>query len=140
MIDDVMMMEPPSFICASPYLQARNEARMRLRAWSSRPVADGADVYDPAFELGSPSESGAAVDRVLVERALDSLPPDDARLLRDAFYAGFSHSELAEREGAPLGTLKSRLRRALLRARDTLAPAAAAPPGAAGRSRPEGSP
>jgi RNA polymerase sigma-70 factor (ECF subfamily) len=119
------------------YTIARNEARMRLRAWSSRPVADGADVHDPAFELGTPSGAGAAVDRVLVERALEGLPADDVRLLRDAFYAGFSHSELAEREGAPLGTLKSRLRRALLRARDALSADAGRSPPAPG---PEGSP
>ena len=81
---------------------------MRLRARSSRPVADGTDVHDPAFELGVASGAGASVDRVLVDRALEGLAPDDARLLRDAFYAGYSHSELAEREGAPLGTIKSR--------------------------------
>lgn len=104
------------------YTIARNEARMRLRARSSRPVADGTDVHDPAFDHGTPSGAGAAVDRVLVDRALEGLAPDDVRLLRDAFYAGFSHSELAEREGTPLGTMKSRLRRALLRARDALAP------------------
>ena len=104
------------------YTIARNEARMRLRARSSRPVADGADVHDPAFDHGTPSGAGAAVDRVLVERALEGLAPEDVRLLRDAFYAGFSHSELAEREGTPLGTMKSRLRRALLKARDALAP------------------
>jgi RNA polymerase sigma-70 factor (ECF subfamily) len=104
------------------YTIARNEARMRLRARSSRPVADGADVHDPAFDHGAPSGAGAAVDRVLVERALAELAPDDVRILRDAFFAGFSHSELAEREGTPLGTMKSRLRRALLKARDALAP------------------
>ena len=110
------------------YTIARNEARMRLRAWSSRPGADGADVHDPTFELGTPSGAGAAVDRVLVERALEGLPVDDVRLLRDAFYSGFSHSELAERAGTPLGTLKSRLRRALLRARETLTTGAAGSP------------
>lgn len=106
------------------YTIARNEARMRLRAWSSRPVADGSDVYDPSFAHGTASPEAAAVDRVMVDRAMDALPPDDARLIHDAFYAGFSHSELAEREGAPLGTLKSRLRRALLKARDVLRPEA----------------
>lgn len=104
------------------YTIARNEARMRLRARASRPVADGADVHDPAFDRGAPSGADEAVDRVLVERALKGLADDDARLLRDAFYAGFSHSELADREGTPLGTIKSRLRRALLKAREALAP------------------
>jgi RNA polymerase sigma-70 factor (ECF subfamily) len=41
-------------------------------------------------------------------------------LLLDAFYQGYSHAELAERHGLPLGTVKSRLRRALAKLRDLL--------------------
>ena len=77
-----------------------------------------------AIPIASAKEDPAMMERAFdeVARALEALPPDDVRLLHDAFYAGFSHSELAEREGTPLGTLKSRLRRALLKARDVLAP------------------
>ncbi len=41
-------------------------------------------------------------------------------MLEAAFYQGFSHSELAELTDLPLGTVKSRLRRALARLRTML--------------------
>lgn len=102
------------------YTIARNEARMRLRARGARPASDGTDPHDPASELAAAPLGADAADRLTVEQAFAGVPRDDARLLHDAFILGYSHTEIAEREAAPLGTVKSRLRRALLRARDAL--------------------
>ncbi|BCZ91461.1 hypothetical protein TthAA37_06500 [Thermus thermophilus] len=41
-------------------------------------------------------------------------------LLEEVFYKGLSHRELAERTGLPLGTVKARIRRALLKLRQLL--------------------
>ena len=52
--------------------------------------------------------------------ALAELPPEQLQLVRLAFYEGLSHSEIAERAGLPLGTVKSRIRLAFSRLRRLL--------------------
>jgi RNA polymerase sigma-70 factor (ECF subfamily) len=56
-----------------------------------------------------------------VRTRLQELPPCQRRLLQMAFFAGFSHSEIAARTGTPLGTVKTKIRKALLTLRETLA-------------------
>jgi RNA polymerase sigma-70 factor, ECF subfamily len=101
------------------YTIARNEALMRLRARRSRPVSETSiDLHDPGSKF---SQAEADHDtRIAVAAAFDRLDPSDAALLKAAFYEGFSHGELAESKGIALGTVKSRLRRALLKLRDML--------------------
>lgn len=55
-----------------------------------------------------------------VRAALDQLPAEQVALLQAAFYEGLSHSEIAAREGLPLGTVKSRIRLAFGRLRAAL--------------------
>ncbi|MEU6707983.1 RNA polymerase sigma factor [Streptomyces wuyuanensis] len=62
-----------------------------------------------------------AVDRVLVLRALEDLPSAQQHVVRLAFYADLTQTQIAERTGIPLGTVKSHMRRALLSLRRTLA-------------------
>ena len=52
--------------------------------------------------------------RLEVRQALEGLEPLDRQLLERAFVGGYSHGELAAQFGLPLGTVKSRVRRALL--------------------------
>lgn len=54
-----------------------------------------------------------AVERVLVLGELARLPAAQQRVLRLAFYADLSQSQIADRTGLPLGTVKSHMRRAL---------------------------
>jgi RNA polymerase sigma-70 factor (ECF subfamily) len=55
-----------------------------------------------------------------VREALGRLPADQRLVLEQAYFEGFSLSEIAARQGAPLGTIKSRLARALTRLREIL--------------------
>lgn len=50
------------------------------------------------------------LDAVRVERLIDTLPTDQAEIIRLAFFEGLSHSEISHSLSIPLGTVKSRLR------------------------------
>ena len=58
--------------------------------------------------------------RARLVEAIGRLGPDQRRAVELAFVAGLTHVELAEREGIPLGTAKSRIRSGLLKLRHDL--------------------
>ncbi len=55
-----------------------------------------------------------------VQAALAQLPDSEHQILRLAYYEGLSHSEIAKRLDVPIGTVKSRSRRGLLKLRQFL--------------------
>lgn len=60
--------------------------------------------------------------RQVVAEALMSLSPPQREAVTLAYYEGLSHSEIAERLGEPLGTVKTRVRLAMQRLRESLRP------------------
>lgn len=99
---------------------ARNACLTRLRARSARPRAIAElDPHDPAFAMAAPDD-GDPIDRVLARRALASLEDGERELLEEVYFGGWSHAEVSERHGLPLGTVKSKLRRALRKMRAVL--------------------
>lgn len=56
----------------------------------------------------------------LVHAALRALPEAQRVLVEQAFFQGLSHQEIADRTGLPLGTVKSQIRRGMMRMRDFL--------------------
>jgi RNA polymerase sigma-70 factor (ECF subfamily) len=101
---------------------ARNRAVDALRARRGR-VRTTPDV-DPADVAGTgaaPAERlGLADARALAVAAMDGLPAEERRVVELAYFEGFSQSEIAERTGTPLGTVKGRARSALARLRRAL--------------------
>ncbi|MEU8754582.1 sigma-70 family RNA polymerase sigma factor [Streptomyces chartreusis] len=79
------------------------------------------DLVASAGSRLSPDEGGsdrfaeAALDRVLVRDALAGLPDAQQRVLRLTFYEDLTQTQIAERTGWPLGTVKSHARRGLHR-------------------------
>ncbi|AFD28050.1 RNA polymerase sigma factor (plasmid) [Deinococcus gobiensis I-0] len=94
----------------------------RLRARRARPQARDGKSDDPPFDLVAPPPIRDPLDQALVEAALRSLPETDRLLLEGMFFDGYTHAELTARTGLPLGTVKSRLRRALLKLKDRMTP------------------
>jgi RNA polymerase sigma-70 factor (ECF subfamily) len=79
------------------------------------PAPELATGADPAGD----AESGL-VDRLLVAHALEHLSADARAVVELAFYSDLTQTEIADRLGMPLGTVKSHMRRALLRLRAEL--------------------
>ncbi len=75
------------------------------------------DAHDPAFQPAPETAPDAATElseqEARVRQAMESLPPEQRELVREAFYEDRSHREIADRTGVPLGTVKSRLRLAM---------------------------
>lgn len=55
-----------------------------------------------------------------IRAALEELPPDQSRVIELAFYGGYTHSEIAELLGAPIGTIKGRMRLGMEKMRTSL--------------------
>jgi RNA polymerase sigma-70 factor (ECF subfamily) len=76
----------------------------------------------PAPDPGPHARAEAAERRRLVIRAIATLPPDQRTALELAYYRGLSHAEIAAAISEPLGTVKTRIRTAMIRLRSVLAP------------------
>ncbi|MDE3162889.1 MAG: sigma-70 family RNA polymerase sigma factor [Acidobacteriota bacterium] len=81
---------------------------------------------DPVDEvaLAMPSDFAMEAERhIVLQRVrehLDTLPRDHRQSLELAFFEGLSHSEIAAQTGIPLGTIKTRIRSALISLREAL--------------------
>ena len=99
---------------------ARNHAIDRIRA-RRRPAADidaALDVADPAPGPEALVVAGGESERI--HRCLDELEQDRAAAVRGAYLSGESYAELAQRHGVPLNTMRTWLRRSLMKLRECL--------------------
>ncbi|MBV8587228.1 MAG: sigma-70 family RNA polymerase sigma factor [Verrucomicrobia bacterium] len=113
-----------SSVFAWTVLVVRNKAIDRLRvrqkgdrlrekvsaATDSFPEKDETSALEPMFR-----ERDA-----LVHAALDQIAPEQKEAVQLAFFKGLTHEQIAERLATPLGTVKARIRRGLLRLRELL--------------------
>lgn len=97
---------------------ARSRALDHRRRRTEQPLDD-----ETLAALGGGSEDRAyddLIQRALVGEALATLPDQERNVLRLRFWEGLSQTEIADRTGVPLGTVKSRMTAGLRRLRDTM--------------------
>ena len=85
--------------------------------------ADQLPDEQPAGDVSAAEAVWLRLERENVQRALGELPDQQRETLELAYYGGFTQSELAERLGRPLGTIKSQMHAALTNLRKLLEPA-----------------
>jgi RNA polymerase sigma factor (sigma-70 family) len=95
--------------------------RREQRHRTERPDADP----NPAEEPSAEDSAWMRLERERVQTALTRLPDQQREILELAYYGGFTQSQLAERLGRPLGTIKSQMFAALSHLREQLETASA---------------
>ncbi len=100
-------------------VMTRNRAIDRLRARIRGDRLAEQAAADPTPDDGQPppgdNDRGAHVRGVLAE-----LPAEQRSVIELAFFGGLTQTEIAERLGEPLGTIKARIRRGMLRMQEKL--------------------
>lgn len=75
-------------------------------------------------------DAGISVDSEVIERdraglvrdALSDLPPEQSKVIELAYFGGFTHTEIADMLGVPIGTIKGRMRLGLTKLRTRFEP------------------
>ncbi|KGQ21226.1 sigma-70 family RNA polymerase sigma factor [Thermus filiformis] len=94
---------------------------LRRRRARPRLLEPDPEEAEAAFDLpGERLDEEAALDRVRLGEALKVLSPEERAVIQALFYEGYTHEEAAQRLGLPLGTVKTRARRALLKLKEVL--------------------
>ena len=95
----------------------------RVRADVEAPAIDFASVEATAPATASQTPEAAvliAERRRTLTDTLAGLPTEQRQLIEAAFFEGYTHSELAQRFGLPLGTVKTRIRAGMIAMRKRL--------------------
>jgi RNA polymerase sigma-70 factor (ECF subfamily) len=108
---------PPSIVVSDCGLAgwvavvARNRSISMLRR--TPPVDQMTSYFDLASSYNLEKDAEQNLMGAKVRKQVNKLPLDLREVLEMAFFLGMSHIEIAEKTGYPLGTVKTRIRRAL---------------------------
>ena len=109
---------PITWLAALARNRAIDRLRSSARSRSMQPIEtalEQSDLQENAFEQVAENQ-----ERVRLLHCIDELDGHQSNAIRAAFLDGATYAELAERAAVPLGTMKSWVRRGLLRLRECL--------------------
>ena len=107
---------------------ARNKALDRLRSKRHKQKTREVTLVENVLtESGADSLNDDVSQQIILQESADLvnsatkiLPKDEKQLIELAFYEGFTHSEIANYLDMPLGTVKTKIRKAVSRMRDDM--------------------
>ena len=94
---------------------ARRRFIDHLRKVSKHKNLESIDDKKSGHQLFKESMLNESTDLQLIKQAIESLDIDDQELLNLSIYQGYSHSEIAKLLNLPLGTVKTKIRRNLIK-------------------------
>jgi RNA polymerase sigma-70 factor, ECF subfamily len=94
--------------------------KRRLRVVDSATGDEDADVADASTMESAADTADKNDEAARVRSVLNNLPSEQREAIELAFFGHLTHHEIAARLGEPLGTIKARIRRGLLKLRERL--------------------
>jgi len=116
---------PLTWVLGIAHNLAIDEVRRRQRRPQEMEERDDATVDNllatmPSEEPGPAEQAWARLRRAQIGAALEQLPPAQRAIIELAYFEGYTQSQMAERLGEPLGTVKTRLRLGMHKLRELL--------------------
>jgi RNA polymerase sigma factor (sigma-70 family) len=99
---------------------ARNASIDTLRSKSYQNSQKNQELPDNVYKGIANQTTQLNVDNIGLKKVLEKLKPEHRVLVELAYFKGFTHEEIAEMMAIPLGTVKTRIRNALLQLREYL--------------------
>jgi RNA polymerase sigma factor (sigma-70 family) len=99
---------------------ARNASIDMLRSRGYRNSKKNQSIQDNVDITGPGGTEQMSVDSIGLKKVLERLKPEQRVLIDLSYFKGYTHEEIAEQENIPLGTVKTRIRNALIQLREIL--------------------
>ena len=99
---------------------ARNASIDTLRSKSYQNSQKNQELPENVYKGASNQTTQQNVDNIGLKKVLEKLKQEHRVLVELAYFKGFTHEEIAEMMSIPLGTVKTRIRNALLQLREYL--------------------
>ena len=99
---------------------ARNASIDALRSKSYQNSQKNQSLPDNVYKVTANQSIQLNIDNIGLKKVLEKLRPEHRVLVELAYFKGFTHEEIAEMMSIPLGTVKTRIRNALLQLREYL--------------------
>ncbi len=99
---------------------ARRRLIDRMRSQKARREHEIGGLDDEVAQVGIDARVDRCAEADIARAALEELPQEQRKVIQLSIVDGLSHGEIAARSGLPLGTVKTLIRRGLIRVRQAL--------------------